>query len=1192
MQPNYSIVFTLKSRYLSSLGFLIFCLLLSNNSLAQKPNYSPLVCTVLNYDFMTKEGEVVSNVLSVKNENGIAREFYIEIGCPSDWKIMNSSKRVYNVEPSDSIFIPIRLLPNLQTMKGSTKYNVSVFVVGTDGQTYAVCSFQVGKPKRVDWSMTVLPRNRIYFLNDQYEASLGINVSNRGEEAQEVNLSWKVLGQGLRLTTDSTKQKNFLDLLVDVDRDTTINFFADLSKPQRNFKMADLENYRPSAINDSRKYTIYFRGVQPKNTGNGISKAVSADLVKLNSAVDFIKLSNNYTVNSYGTSVIPLTWYSNVYNILGIQPVWMNTFNIQTNLKEGTFIAGNLQHAFTFYSPSQQTLRGITGTLFYSAKKWDLLLGQGAGLRGEMMGGFGGSGNGISGSYRITGGLTVSAFYARNPGLLNSQGQSYGAGASYKAKEDRYLLTAGYTSQDQFGVSKINNLFAGLRFNLFKKHSFSARLGSAVVNSFIPPISSSQSLNWFLSYSGSYFKDRLRQSFSAGKNDFVSPFNSFSNSSLSFNSQTSWYGKDKRGFNLSAAYIQNDFNSSGNIQKVTTIPISLQFNLNRKQRYVSSPSLFYTRTDDQQGILDFGGVNIGAFHVDMEKNIRTSAFFVGGYNFYRDSIQFKPIFTANSFLNFAWRTLSINFRYMYGPLGLSAVRNFHYSGTRYPQFIFNSLNYQYVFKQTRFVGEMSLNHSWNNQTYSNNLFVSPTIYFFTKNGWRFNLLVSYSLNARNNERSVEFYQYQGYQVPEPEQRMTYSNNFNISVGLRKQFGIPIPKKFRKIKYVNANFLAFLDFNGNKVMDNDEVPLENIVIKVNGHEVLTDKEGKGKFVNIPCGTYEHSIVPLVDLEGWFTYTMDSIDIIGEQYYVPFTRGVKVAGSIVLDREKFTKDVIATLDLSGIKIFTTDTLGNTMATMTDMQGNFNFYVPYGSYILSMDEEVLGDRFYIAQNHIPMDLYDGMDGFYQSFFIIEKRRSVKKKKFNEKGELIMVDEVEGGLDRNQNTIINEGDSTVIHNNNTEYNIFNEDRRQNGGSGNVNADELYKELDERIDRLDAIIRALLKGEITDDNRKVLAEALKQLKNEEEAKRINGSNPQPVVGTIDLNRHFHVVVGGFVYRENAEKLVNKLQAQGMNEVVIIGIFNGYFLVRLKDYATLEEAIAGQEQYQNVAEGVWVHKWP
>jgi hypothetical protein len=229
--------------------------------------------------------------------------------------------------------------------------------------------------------------------------------------------------------------------------------------------------------------------------------------------------------------------------------------------------------------------------------------------------------------------------------------------------------------------------------------------------------------------------------------------------------------------------------------------------------------------------------------------------------------------------------------------------------------------------------------------------------------------------------------------------------------------------------------------------------------------------------------------------------------------------------------------------------------------------------------------------------MDLYDGMDGFYQSFFIIEKRRTVKKKKFNEKGELIMVEEVDGGADRNQNnsTVINEGDSTVIHNNNNTYNIFNEDRKGNDGNGggtNVNADELYRELDERIDRLDAIIRALLKGEITDDNRKVLAEALRQLKNEEEAKRINGSNPQPVEGTIDPARRFHLVVGGFIYRENAEKFVKKLQVQGFKDAVIIGIFNGYFLVRLQDYSTLEESIEGQNKYKFIVDGIWVHKWP
>ena len=88
MRFKYSIAYTLSHQLLRLLGFLCFCLLLSNVVFSQKPNYSPLVCTVLNYDFMTQEGEVVTNVLSVKNQNGIAREFYLEIGCPSDWKVL------------------------------------------------------------------------------------------------------------------------------------------------------------------------------------------------------------------------------------------------------------------------------------------------------------------------------------------------------------------------------------------------------------------------------------------------------------------------------------------------------------------------------------------------------------------------------------------------------------------------------------------------------------------------------------------------------------------------------------------------------------------------------------------------------------------------------------------------------------------------------------------------------------------------------------------------------------------------------------------------------------------------------------------------------------------------------------------------------------------------------------------------
>jgi hypothetical protein len=1154
---------------------------------------------------MTKEGEVVTNVLSVKNQNGIAREFYLEIGCPSDWKVLTSSKRVYNIEPDDSIFIPIRLLPNLQTMKGSTKYNVSVFVVGVDGQTHAVCSFQVGKPRRVDWDMKVLPRSRIYFLNDQYETSLGINVSNNGEEAQDVNLSWKILGQGLTLQADSLKRRSFLDFIVNTGTDTTITFNASLLLPQRNMKRVDLENYRPTSMFDARKYTIYFRGAEPKNVKGRTSKSVSADVVKLNSAVDFIKLSNNYTVNSYGSSVIPLTWYSNLYNVLGYQPILMNILRVDMPLQNNAFFRANLQHMFTFYTPGSYTLRNLNGLMSYTSNRFNFIFGGGARLMIPQIQGIVsnvGNGTGISTSYRINQNFLVAAAAGSSPSIFSNPvlARNFSVGGAFVSDDKDLQVGLGYgrTQLTQSSVA-VNDYMTGLRFRFLKNHTLFFKLGLNQVNqnSGLPNEITTLNVNWFAGYAGNFFNNRLNQTLNAQSRQLVNLFNGQVNSILFVQSRTRW--QVSKGFNLSlsAAYRQGTLTSTAGTFEQINIPLNLALGIRKLGRFLTSPSLFYTYSESTLGQLHYRGINLNKSFTDLDNNVRLNLNVMGGYNKFSDSLDYPELFTANTFFMVAWRTLSANVRYNYGPLGMNAVKNFHYNGARYPQYIFSSLNYQYVFKANRFVSEWVLNHSWNNQTYSNNVNVGPQVYYFTKNRWRFDVRFLYSLSARNNERAVEFYEYQGYSnIPEPEERTTVSGNFFLSFGIKKEFGIPLPKKWRKVEYVDANFTAFLDFNGNKILDNDEVPLENIVIKVNGHEILTDKEGKGKFVNIPVGTYEHKIIPLVDLDGWFTYTMDSIYIEGEQYYVPFSRGVKVAGSVVLDREKFTKDVLATLDLSGIKIFTTDTLGNSMATLTDFNGNLSFYVPYGSYILSMDEEVIGDRFYIAQNHIPMDLYDGMDGFYQSFFIIEKRRTVKKKKFNEKGELIMVEEVDGGADRNQNnsTIINEGDSTLIHNNNT-YNIFNEDRKGNDGNGggtNVNADELYRELDERIDRLDAIIRALLKGEITDDNRKVLAEALRQLKNEEEAKRINGSNPQPVEGTIDPARRFHLVVGGFIYRENAEKFVKKLQAQGFKDAVIIGIFNGYFLVRLQDYSTLEESIEGQNKYKFIVDGIWVHKWP
>ena len=224
------------------------------------------------------------------------------------------------------------------------------------------------------------------------------------------------------------------------DKDTTIFFNANLLLPQRNFRRVDTENYRPLTMLDARKYTIYFRGAEPKNNRGGKSKAVTADVVKLNSAVDFIKLSSNYTVNSYGSSVIPLTWYSNLYNMLGVQPMWMNIFRVDMPLANKAYLRLNLQHMFTFYSPTQSTLRNLNGMAAYNSARLSVILGGGSRLMVPLLQGTltnAGVGTGLSANYVLNKNFTIGASAGIAPGIFK---------APYTSRN--FAVGAGFTSND------------------------------------------------------------------------------------------------------------------------------------------------------------------------------------------------------------------------------------------------------------------------------------------------------------------------------------------------------------------------------------------------------------------------------------------------------------------------------------------------------------------------------------------------------------------------------------------------------------------------------------------------------------------------------------------------------------------------------------------------------------------------
>ena len=87
----------------------------------------------------------------------------------------------------------------------------------------------------------------------------------------------------------------------------------------------------------------------------------------------------------------------------------------------------------------------------------------------------------------------------------------------------------------------------------------------------------------------------------------------------------------------------------------------------------------------------------------------------------------------------------------------------------------------------------------------------------------------------------------------------HNSNLNVNFSLRKEFGVPIP--FTNKTAASAKFVSFLDINGNNIKDKDEVSIQNIVVKLNKHEVITNFEGEASIKNLQQGNYKLEILPL-------------------------------------------------------------------------------------------------------------------------------------------------------------------------------------------------------------------------------------------------------------------------------------------------------------------------------------------
>jgi len=1014
-------------------------------------------------DVEYKDIAVMTNVLKIKNNNGKNYTFNITLNIPSGWRTLNNPDREYTLKPNDSVFVPIRLITSDKKTKGGTKYNIAAYVNTNEGKQMAYARFMAGRAKVTNWQMQVLPRPRIYLLNGENVADFQVNLVNDGDEPQEVLVSMQKMGKDfvVKDSLGNILKKNYIETTLQPYSDTTMSFKVHILEQVRNDKRIDTWGYNPTHIGLEKRYGLFLRGSEVRfDKHTGARKGKKVDFVKLANNIDFVKLQNS-TVTGTGSNVLPLTIFVNINNMLGQQPIMLLNFIGNSQVGRYSSLNYQLQTGFMYYKYSNEFLKNrLMGNLIYNYKRAFIGIGS-----------FG-YGKGLMAGYNFDR-HNVSVFFARDRFLGLSEISNFGLRYGCNSRFFNFNIASNLSTR--LSLLSGVNIFSNITFRLGKKTIFgifssfnqskttinqeniSKNLGVNVAKNF-----NRYNINLFSNYTLLQYKQPLRTiNFNNYSFGIVNNYLFRSGRSLSLNNTYM--------INSTTSLLPND--SSGSV----IITNNLVFGPKPKMRKVTiTPMLFFNYNRLLIDTLVTGGAQFNLSHNNYENNFFLGSTLRLAYNELLNAKDLGIFFNTQANLFARYKVWNIMTTYNYGPVGAG---NFSYllrNNQVYNQSLRISLGHQHQFKNKHYVFENNFSYNYVNTSKRHSFSLFSQFFYFTDNGYRF------SLNANFNIVSSIVYKYkftgntgasQNYSIEESDKR-SINESFALGATIKKDFGIPIPKRLRNNKFCDAKFVVFLDVNGNGIMDEGEVPVENVVLRMNDFEVITDESGHGSFINMAFSKYKLQVFPLVDMGSWFPNVNDSMDVCGpDLMYIPFSKGVQVMGGIELDRESFTGEIFQKLDVSRFKIYLIDTTGKTHTSITDSRGNYSFYVPYAKYTLRFDEKALGSSFYVAENEIKLDLTSGIESYYHNFLIIERKRKVKRKIFGSDGKITYVEETAGSSKNGKDANSNESESdTQLANQKDGKNTDN--LAANGKDGKDGKQTISVEA--KMDKLDSLINVL----------------------------------------------------------------------------------------------------------------------
>jgi hypothetical protein len=977
-----------------------------------------LSCEFENKDVEYEEVAAISNVLKIYNNSTKEFNIRVKVTVPGGWRSLNDPEKSIQLPAKDTVYVPVRLLGNSRRTRGGIKYNISAVVTIVETGQVITNTFMAGKPKISNMKMEVQPGSRLYFPNGKNFLPFKVELINDGNERQDMLLSVTKTSNDVMITDSVGKflQKKFTQLSIKPYNDTLLPFGVALLTEVRNQRRIDTYGYKFDITEKSRQHTVYLKAIEPMVGGANSTDAKGISKSRISKTLEFIKLNNNKRVNDFDGDVLPLSVLANVNQLFNQQPVMNLSLNGRKRLNEKSYVSYLMQNTFSYYKYSNNSYKSAFGQVGYFHEKGSIQFGNGVQLSLPQVRSIGNSGAGLAATYLIKTGHKIGFFYSSKRGALTDfAAGSYNLG--YSGTFGKIVTGLGLSLSNASLKYRTQLLSLGVNMPIGKNQTFNFRTSleryQSASNVYVGQLFS---VNYGISYLQRKANSRIQFTYHKLP-DFLTGSDSIVNKPL-FNLGLFNNFAIRKYFTIKTQhnYYSNPiFDADTQMYRKNILFSNLIFfGLDKRKKNMLVPGMYVNYSEYFAQRLISQGLQFNISKSDPQENLRLGLTIKGGFNRLLSHPQYGLFFTSqiNSFVTY--KTLNLNARYFYGPQSQFDVISSLSRQSKYSQVLFLSAGHQYQFKNKHFVFENTMSYNYTYINLRQNVSLFSQLFYFAQGGWRFNFNLNFNYNVSDNIRFTYDPAAQGQYQAESGTNKQKTKSVQFGFGVKKDLGIPLPKKIAKRKYTTCQFKAFLDINGNRMFDKDEAPLENVIVRLDDYEAQTDINGELSFENIQMGKYRMQVLSLENLGAWFPIKSDSIDITGPGInYVPFTRGVQILGTVEVNREKFSAGMRENLDVSRIKIFLIDSAGRSVTTLTDKEGNFNFYLPYGNYTLRFDESVLGAEFELSQNDVPVQLYSGMESFYHSFYIVERKRKVKTKKFGADGTVIQDSQKTEGSD-----------------------------------------------------------------------------------------------------------------------------------------------------------------------------------